>query len=130
MDDEASQEEITDFFEEDEEGKSTQEESAKTVASSSEQEQTTEVDQTSETPKPRIIPLNKIISVPYRKAGYLVNAIYIARPGDTLEGISQKIYGFDQSDDLRKINPHLRSRLVKVGDKIYYNSPFRKRRQL
>ena len=74
----------------------------------------------------KFIPLRKIINVPYRKANYLVNAVYIARPGDTLKSISQKIYGSDQVADLYTINPHLKSRSVKVGDKIYYNSPYRK----
>ena len=74
----------------------------------------------------KFIPLRKIINVPYRKVDYLVNAVYIARPGDTLESISQKIYGSDQVADLYTINPHLKSRSVKVGDKIYYNSPYRK----
>ena len=72
------------------------------------------------------IPLRKIISVPYKKAGYLVNAVYIARPGDTLESISQKIYGSNQVTVLYAINPHLQSRSAKVGDKIYYNSPSRR----
>ena len=76
--------------------------------------------------QPSPTPLNKIISIPYRKAGYLVNAVYIARPGDNLENISQKIYSSNQLDILRQINPHLQSRAVKVGDKIYYNSPFRR----
>jgi len=76
-------------------------------------------------PKPSFIPLNKIIRFPYRRAGYLVNAVYIARPGDTLESVSQKIYNINQTDRLLQINPHLQSRSVKVGDKIYYNSPLR-----
>ena len=63
------------------------------------------------------IPLRKIISVPYKKSGYLVNAVYIARPGDTLESISQKIYGSNQVTVLYAINSHLQSRSVKVGDK-------------
>ena len=71
------------------------------------------------------IPLNKIISVPYKKANYLVNAVYIARPGDDLQTVSQKIYNADQSKMLLTINPHLKNRQVKVGDKIYYNSPLR-----
>ncbi len=76
-------------------------------------------------PKPSVIPLKKIATAPYEKAGYLVNAVYIARPNDTLESISQKIYGSSQLDSLSKINPQLKSRSVKVGDKIYYNSPTR-----
>ena len=71
------------------------------------------------------IPLNKIISVAYKKSDYLVNAVYIARENDTLQTVSQKIYGSDKTSDLYVINPHLQSRSVKVGDKIYYNSPLR-----
>lgn len=73
-------------------------------------------------PAPKVISLNKITQTPYKKAGYLVNAVYIARPGDTLSNIGQKIYGANKTDILRQINPHLQSRAVKVGDKIYYNS--------
>ncbi len=76
--------------------------------------------------KPSFIPLKKIRSAPYTKAGHLINAVYIARPNDTLESVSQKIYGEDQSGKLRQINPHLKSRSVTVGDKIYYDSPHRK----
>lgn len=71
------------------------------------------------------IPLNKIISVPYKKAGQIVNAVYIARPGDSLLSISEKIYGSNQVSQLKQINSHLQSRPVTVGDKIYYNSPSR-----
>ena len=76
--------------------------------------------------KPAVVSLNKIISVPYKKAGHLVNAVYIARHDDTMENISQKIYGMNRVEDLKQINPHLQSRSVKVGDKVYYNSPSRK----
>ena len=40
--------------------------------------------------KPRIIPLKKIKRTAYRKGAYLVNAVYIARKGDTIESVSQK----------------------------------------
>ena len=76
--------------------------------------------------KAKNIPLNKILRVPYKKAGYLVNAVYIARPGDSLETVSQKIYDSPETASaLREINSHLASRGLKVGDKIYYNSPLR-----
>ena len=68
------------------------------------------------------ISLKKIRRSTYRKGVYLVNAIYIARKGDTIESISQKIYNSDQKAALYIMNPHLRSRNVKVGDKIYYGS--------
>ena len=75
--------------------------------------------------KPSFIPLNKILKTAYKKSGYLINAVYIARENDTLALISEKIYGSDRVSELYAINPHLQSRSVKVGDKIYYNSPFR-----
>lgn len=75
--------------------------------------------------KPSVIPLNKIIKTAYQKSDYLVNAVYIARENETLQSISQKIYNSDKTPELYVINPHLQSRTVKVGDKIYYNSPLR-----
>ena len=88
--------------------------------------ESTELETEVATAKPSIIPLNKIRSTSYRKAGYLVNAVYIARPNETLKNVSQKIYGSNQVSALYAINPHLQSRSIKVGDKIYYNSPLRK----
>ena len=73
---------------------------------------------------PRRIPVKKIKSYPYNRAGMLVNAVYIARSGDDLFSISQKIYGADRTADLLAINPNLQ-RGVDVGDKVYYNSPNR-----
>ena len=82
--------------------------------------------QPAQTAKPKNIPLNKIRSAPYKKAGYLVNAVYIARQGDSLETVSQKIYNSQEAvESLRQINSHIGSRALKVGDKIYYNSPLR-----
>ena len=78
-----------------------------------------------ETVKKQISPLNKIITIPYTKAGHTVNAVYIARPNENLTSISQKIYGRNAVDQLLEINTHLRNRSVVVGDKIYYNSPNR-----
>ncbi|MCB0384336.1 MAG: hypothetical protein KDD43_03010, partial [Bdellovibrionales bacterium] len=71
------------------------------------------------------VPVKKIASTPYKKNGVLVNAVYLARPDDTVATISQKIYGADKSEELYKVNTTLRSRGVKVGDKVYYNSPRR-----
>ena len=69
--------------------------------------------------------LNKVLEFAYNKSGFLVNAVYIARQGETLQSISQTIYGQDKSTDLLAINSHLANRSVVVGDKIYYNSPNR-----
>ena len=74
---------------------------------------------------PSYKPLNKMLTTPYRKNGSLVNAIYIARPGDTIESIATKIYGGPRADELRATNGHLATRDVVTGDKIYYNSPQR-----
>ena len=73
----------------------------------------------------KLISVKKIKTSPYRRSGFLVNAVYLARPGDTIESISQKIYGQDRSGDLYSINPHFRSRPLKTGDKVYYPSPQR-----
>ena len=73
---------------------------------------------------PQRIPVKKIKSYPYRRAGALVNAVYIARSGDDLSLISQKIFGTDRTAELLAINPNLQ-RGVDVGDKVYYNSPNR-----
>jgi hypothetical protein len=74
---------------------------------------------------PTWIPVKKVASAPFDKNGSLVNGIYIAREGDSIESISEKIYGSsDRSEDLLSINTTLR-RGVDPGDKIYYNSPKR-----
>ncbi|MEZ4871381.1 MAG: hypothetical protein R2827_03865 [Bdellovibrionales bacterium] len=49
---------------------------------------------------------------------------YIARPGDDINSISQKIYGSDQSGKILNTSPWLNNG-IKVGDKVYYNSPKR-----
>ncbi len=77
-----------------------------------------------DTPKP-VIPLQKMVSAPYTKGGVLANALYVARPSDTLKSVSQKIYGQDKVAELKKVNPNLAHRKLKVGDKVYYNSPQR-----
>ncbi len=72
------------------------------------------------------IPLRKIETTPWTQNGILLNAVYLARPGDTFKSVSQKVYG-DESKvkDLKKANPSIASRSMKVGDKVYYNSPKR-----
>jgi hypothetical protein len=72
-----------------------------------------------------VIPLKKMVTAPYTKDGILVNAIYIARDGDSLKSVANKIFGSDKSSDLKKVNSNLANRSLKVGDKIYYNSPQR-----
>ncbi|MBL7544466.1 MAG: LysM peptidoglycan-binding domain-containing protein [Bdellovibrionaceae bacterium] len=56
----------------------------------------------------------------------VVNTVYFARPEDTWKSISEKIYGnADHVKDLKKINSGFKSRNIRVGDKVYYNSPNR-----
>lgn len=74
----------------------------------------------------KVLPLRKIADMPYEQGGVLVNTVYLARKGDTLEGISNKIYGNNSKiKELVKLNPTFKNRDVKVGDKVYYNSPQR-----
>lgn len=75
-------------------------------------------------PKP-VIPLQKVVTAPYKRGNQNINAVYIAREGDTTTSVAQKIYGEDRSDELKKINPTLARREMKVGDKVYYSSPKR-----
>lgn len=74
---------------------------------------------------PKTIELKKMIAAPYMHAGKPVNGLYMAREGDTLPSISQKIFGGDRVDELCSINAYNCSRSLKVGDKYYYNSPQR-----
>ena len=78
-----------------------------------------------QTSKRTWIPYKKIKTVPYTVGNFLVNGVYIARPGETLTDISNKIFNSDQTETLYTINPHLKKRAVKVGDKVYYPSPSR-----
>ena len=71
-------------------------------------------------------PLLKISgTTPYQsKNGGWINTVYVARPGEKLEEISQKIFGADKTKDLKAIkeNSYLKWRAPKGGDKIYYVS--------
>lgn len=71
---------------------------------------------------PKMISVKKIAEAPYTKNGVLVNTVYLGRSGDTLNSIATKI-GTTKSE-LLTANPNL-SNGVKVGDKVYYNSPKR-----
>jgi hypothetical protein len=76
-----------------------------------------------EAPKPKT-PLQKVKEMPYKEGEILVNAVYLARPGDNYKKISQMIYGDDSKvAELKKINPGMKA--VKPGNKVYYNSPKR-----
>ncbi len=77
-----------------------------------------------EKPKKANVPLQKVATTPW-KSGVWFNTVYFARPGDTLTSISQMIYGSDRTRELKKGNPTFKSREVRPGDKVYYNSPNR-----
>ncbi|MCE3010530.1 MAG: hypothetical protein LW875_07955 [Proteobacteria bacterium] len=75
--------------------------------------------------KPASAPLRKIDTTPRAGVnGEMLNAVYIARPGDNYRKIASLIYG-DRTKwkTLRDNNPSISS--VKPGNKIYYNSPVR-----
>ena len=77
-------------------------------------------------PKKSWVPLKKIPQTTWKHDGKWINAVYIAREGDQLSSITSLIYGsVDRKDELKSINPFLKRREPKVGDKIYYNSPQR-----
>jgi len=76
-------------------------------------------------PKAPPASLKKIATEPIKRSGMLLNAVYVARKGDTWKGVGQKIYGANKTKELKKANPALASRQLKVGDKVYYNSPQR-----
>jgi hypothetical protein len=73
--------------------------------------------------KPKVASLKKIESAPITREGILLNAVYVARPGDNYKKISKMIYGSeDKAKELKKVNPSVKP---KVGDKVYYNSAVR-----
>ncbi len=75
-----------------------------------------------EEPKPaKFSAYQKIKEQPFTVAGTLLNRVYVARAGDTLAQVSDKIYGADRSKELKKWNPGKKSNLS-AGDKIYYAS--------
>lgn len=77
-----------------------------------------------EAPKHAAAPLQKIKDTPFREGDQLLNAVYIARPGDDYKKISALIYGADDHEKILKAaNPG--SKKVKPGQKVYYNSPKR-----
>lgn len=85
---------------------------------------TTDLDSKEEAPK-KSTPLQKVASQPWKVGKRWINTVYFARPGDSLESISQTIYGSDKTDQLKSANPTYKVRDVKPGDKVYYNSPLR-----
>lgn len=72
-----------------------------------------------------LVSVKKMQTVPYSKNGVLVNAVYFVRSGDSLRSIGDKVYGSGSGVDFRIVNPHLKTNGLKVGQKVYYNSPTR-----
>ncbi len=86
--------------------------------------ETSTIASTEPTPAAKLPPLQKIDKVPRKVDGTPLNAVYLARSGDSLKSVSLKIYGSDKTKDLKKFNPGIKSKL-KTGQKVYYNSPGR-----
>lgn len=79
-----------------------------------------------ENPEPaKSVSLQKVANTPWKVGKKWFNTVYFARPGDTLSSVSQMIYGANKVAELKKGNPTFKSRGLKPGDKIYYNSPNR-----
>lgn len=70
------------------------------------------------------LPVVKIKADPFYRNERLMNAVYLARPGDTIETVSDKIFGSNKVSILENDNPHL-AKGMDPGDKVYYNSPNR-----
>lgn len=73
----------------------------------------------------QLVPVQKMASAPFTRSGILLNTLYIVREGDTLNSIKDKIYGQGSSANLQQLNPTLKANNLKVGEKVYYNSPNR-----
>lgn len=67
----------------------------------------------------------KIETTPWKEGGKLLNTVYVSRKGDTWGNVSQMIYGADKASALKKMNPAIKGRQLKVGDKVYFNSTHR-----
>jgi len=71
------------------------------------------------------IPLKKVKDAPFSSHGRVMNTVYVGRDGDNIDSVAEKLLGSSsKKDELISDNSFL-SRGVKVGDKIYYNSPRR-----
>ncbi len=82
------------------------------------------VDEPKAEPK-HVASYRKIEHSPWKEGGKILNTVYVARDGDSWGGVSKMIYGAEKASDLKKMNPAIKGRKLKVGDKVYYNSPHR-----
>lgn len=78
---------------------------------------------TEETAQRSFVPVKKMADSAFYQGGANLNRLYVMREGDTLESVSQKIFGRDRTDEIRAWNPYFASNSPKVGDKLYYPSP-------
>jgi hypothetical protein len=75
-------------------------------------------------PKP-LAAYRKVEHSPWKEGGKVLNTVYVARDGDSWKSVSQMIFGTEKASSLKKMNPSIKGRKLKVGDKVYYNSPHR-----
>lgn len=69
------------------------------------------------------VPLKKMKTAAFMSGKANLNRVYLARHGDTKQGVAEKLYGDkSRAKDLSRWNGFL-ARGVKTGDKIYYTSP-------
>lgn len=77
-----------------------------------------------EKPAKVVSSLKKVDETPRSVGGTPLNAVYVARPGDTFKSISEMIYhDGSRQKDLKKWNSWISN--LSPGDKVYYNSPNR-----
>ena len=77
--------------------------------------------------RPSWVPVVKVKTDPFYRNNRLLNTVYIARPGDQLASICEKIFGSQDQNKIRELkedNRHL-AKGVDPGDKVYYTSPYR-----
>ena len=73
---------------------------------------------------PKFVSVKRMKPAAYKRAGGNVNRLYVVRPGDNMNSIAEKLYGdSSKSKDLYSYNSHFNGKSLKVGDKIYYESP-------
>lgn len=77
-------------------------------------------------PKVAAAPYQKVKDAPFDEGGKLMNTVYLARKGDSWSKVATKIFNDKkEARQLKKWNPSLAGRELRVGDKVYYNSPQR-----
>ena len=71
------------------------------------------------------VPVKKMANVPFKRNDILLNTLYVVRPNDNFQTITEKIYGPGSSANLTVLNPYVDPNRMNVGEKVYYNSPNR-----